>query len=68
MSSSLEQLRSAYAIRGHTRATRAEVVIVTSIPSETSGKYRPARSFVTSSYDGVTIPDMPMALSPAVTK
>jgi phenylacetate-CoA ligase len=41
-----------------------ELMIVSSIPSETSGKYRPARSFVTSSYDGVTIPDIPAARSP----
>lgn len=33
-----------------------ELVIVDSIPSEVSGKYRPARSMVTSSYDGVTVP------------
>ena len=32
-----------------------ELAIVDSIPSEESGKYRPARSFVTSSYDGVRI-------------
>ena len=31
-----------------------EVLIVNSIPSEASGKYRPARSLVTSSYDGVS--------------
>jgi phenylacetate-CoA ligase len=36
-----------------------ELMIVNSIPSEASGKYRPARSFVTSSYDGVMIPEMP---------
>ena len=34
-----------------------ELMIVDSIPSEASGKYRPARSLVTSSYDGVRIPD-----------
>lgn len=33
-----------------------ELLIVDSIPSELSGKYRPARSLVTSSYDGVTVP------------
>jgi phenylacetate-CoA ligase len=33
-----------------------ELLIVESIPSELSGKYRPARSLVTSSYDGVTVP------------
>ena len=33
-----------------------ELLIVDSIPSEVSGKYRPARSFVTSSYDTVTVP------------
>jgi phenylacetate-CoA ligase len=33
-----------------------DLVIVSGIPSEVSGKYRPARSFVTSSYDGVTVP------------
>lgn len=50
-----------------------ELMIVDSIPSETSGKYRPARSFVTSSYDDVTIRTVPStptmtstaALSPA---
>ncbi|MDB4912343.1 MAG: coenzyme synthetase [Gemmatimonadetes bacterium] len=38
-----------------------ELMIVDSIPSETSGKYRPARSFVTSSYDDVTIQSVPSA-------
>jgi len=33
-----------------------ELLVVDSIPSELSGKYRPARSLVTSSYDGVTVP------------
>ncbi|MDQ2768007.1 MAG: AMP-binding protein [Gemmatimonadota bacterium] len=33
-----------------------ELLIVDSIPSELSGKYRPARSLVSSSYDGVTVP------------
>jgi len=33
-----------------------ELLIVESIPSELSGKYRPARSLVTSSYDDVTVP------------
>ena len=33
-----------------------ELLIVESIPNEMSGKYRPARSLVTSSYDGVTVP------------
>jgi phenylacetate-CoA ligase len=33
-----------------------ELLIVDGIPSELSGKYRPARSLVTSSYDGVTVP------------
>ncbi len=35
-----------------------DIRIVDSIPSEASGKYRPARSLVTSSYDGVLIPDL----------
>lgn len=35
---------------------RFELSIVDSIPSELSGKFRPARSHVTSSYDGVTVP------------
>jgi phenylacetate-coenzyme A ligase PaaK-like adenylate-forming protein len=35
-----------------------ELLIVDSIPSESSGKYRPARSLVTSSYDDVMIPTM----------
>jgi phenylacetate-CoA ligase len=34
-------------------AVEFELMIVNSIPSEASGKYRPARSLVTSSYDGV---------------
>jgi phenylacetate-coenzyme A ligase PaaK-like adenylate-forming protein len=34
-----------------------ELMIVDSIPSEVSGKYRPARSLVTSSYDGVRVAD-----------
>ena len=33
-----------------------ELLIVESIPSDLSGKYRPARSLVSSSYDGVTVP------------
>lgn len=33
-----------------------ELLIVDSIPSELSGKYRPARSLVTSSYDDVAVP------------
>jgi hypothetical protein len=33
-----------------------ELAIVDSIPGEVSGKFRPARSLVTSSYDGVTLP------------
>jgi len=33
-----------------------DLLIVDSIPSELSGKYRPARSLVTSSYDDVTVP------------
>jgi phenylacetate-CoA ligase len=33
-----------------------ELLLVESIPSELSGKYRPARSLVTSSYDGFTVP------------
>ena len=33
-----------------------ELLVVESIPSEVSGKFRPARSLVTSSYDGVTVP------------
>ncbi|HMI58969.1 MAG TPA: AMP-binding protein [Gemmatimonadaceae bacterium] len=33
-----------------------ELLIVDRIPSELSGKYRPARSLVTSSYDDVTVP------------
>ena len=33
-----------------------ELQIVESIASEVSGKFRPARSHVTSSYDGVTVP------------
>jgi phenylacetate-CoA ligase len=33
-----------------------ELLIVDSIPSEVSGKYRPARSLVTSSYDDVQVP------------
>jgi phenylacetate-CoA ligase len=35
---------------------RFELSIVDSIPSELSGKFRPSRSHVTSSYDGVTVP------------
>lgn len=35
---------------------RFELMIVDSIPPEPSGKYRPARSYVTSSYDGVLVP------------
>ncbi|MEP7086846.1 MAG: AMP-binding protein [Gemmatimonadota bacterium] len=33
-----------------------ELLVVSSIPSELSGKFRPARSYVTSSYDEVTVP------------
>jgi hypothetical protein len=33
-----------------------ELLIVESIPSELSGKFRPARSHVTSSYDEVVVP------------
>jgi phenylacetate-CoA ligase len=35
---------------------RFELLVVDSIPSELSGKYRPARSHVTSSYDEVIVP------------
>ena len=35
---------------------RFELLIVDSIPAEPSGKYRPARSHVASSYDGVLVP------------
>ena len=33
-----------------------ELLIVDSIPSELSGKFRPARSHVTSSYDDIVVP------------
>ncbi len=36
-----------------------ELLIVDSIPSESSGKFRPARSHVTSSYDEVRVPALP---------
>jgi hypothetical protein len=38
-----------------------ELLIVSSIPSDASGKYRPARSLVSSSYDDVAIPDLSIA-------
>jgi phenylacetate-coenzyme A ligase PaaK-like adenylate-forming protein len=40
-----------------------ELMIVDSIPSEASGKYRPARSLVASSYDGVRTTDAAWAES-----
>ncbi|MBK5187858.1 MAG: phenylacetate--CoA ligase family protein [Gemmatimonadaceae bacterium] len=35
-----------------------DLLIVDEIPSEVSGKYRPARSLISSSYDGVLVPAM----------
>lgn len=39
-----------------------ELLIVAAIPSEVSGKFRPARSLVTSSYDEVVVPPLPEPL------
>ncbi len=39
-----------------------ELLVVDSIPLEVSGKFRPARSHVTSSYDTVSVPALPAPL------
>ena len=54
MSRNLDALRSAYALLGPRVAFK--LLIVSSIPPELSGKYRPARSHVASSYEGVALP------------